>query len=273
MGELASRTPDGLLTAGAAARRLGVAPITIQRWVDDGTLKAHRSAGGHRRIHIREVRKRLATLQSDDDRTLASTWLDTLLTGDPAQTSRYLRRARWRHRSWAGVASEVSRAMVELGERWQSGRCAVFEEHFATETLRRAITASAAGYPSRRNARSALLTMVPGERHTIGLSLAELVLADHGWRCVWIGEGPPAAELPRMIATLTPDLCIVAARFDTKPRALRAIERRLPRAVAAGGGRLVLAGAARWAPAKRHHLCPTHADLERLLVQLHRRRP
>ena len=38
-----------MVSAGEAARRLGVAPATIQRWVDSGVLHAERTPGGHRR--------------------------------------------------------------------------------------------------------------------------------------------------------------------------------------------------------------------------------
>ena len=48
------------VSAGEAARRLGVAAATIQRWVDKGLLHAERTPGGHRRIHVAELRRLIA---------------------------------------------------------------------------------------------------------------------------------------------------------------------------------------------------------------------
>lgn len=268
LSPLASR---GLVTAGEAARRLGVAPITIQRWVDEGSMRARRTAGGHRRIPVAEIRKRLMSARPGDIRHDLADWLDVLMAGDPNEVVRLLRLARARAGRWAAVADRIAPVLVELGELWQGGDCSVFEEHIATEALRRAAAACATERQRRRGERvapRALLTTVPGERHTLGLSLAELVLAEHGWRGIWVGEGPPATEIPSMVAKLAPDLCIVAAPFDAQPKALRTVQRSVARAVAASGGRLVLAGQARWRPMTSGYRCRTFLELDGVLAGL-----
>jgi excisionase family DNA binding protein len=267
MAALQSPTSNGLVTAGEAARRLGVAPITIQRWVDDGSMRAVRTAGGHRRIPVMEIRKRLAASRPAADRQRLTERLDVQLSGDAAAAARLLRRARTRGGSWVQVADEAAQVIVELGDLWQAGDCSVFEEHMATEALRRAAAACAADLPLPPGARRALLTTAPGERHTLGLSLAELVLAERGWHGVWVGEGPPATEIAAMVAGLAPDLCIVAAPFDMQPKALRTLQRSLVRAVSATGGQLVLAGQARWSPMKTGYTCRTFAELDGVLAE------
>jgi excisionase family DNA binding protein len=263
-----SATSSGLVTAGEAARRLGVAPITIQRWVDDGSMRAVRTAGGHRRIPMMEIRKRLAGSRSGADRQRMTEWLDVLLSGDAGAVARLLRRRRTSLGGWVLVADEAAQVIVELGDLWQAGDCSVFEEHMATEALRRASAACAAELPVRRDARRALLSTAPGQRHTLGLSLAELVLAERGWRSVWIGEGPPATEMAAMVSELAPHLCIVAAPFDLQPKALRALQRSLVRAVSAAGGHLLLAGQARWTSMKSGYRCRTFAELDGVLGEL-----
>lgn len=267
MTALSPSASTGLVTAGEAARRLGVAPITIQRWVDEGSMRARRTVGGHRRIPVAEIRKRLATSRSGTDRQHLKAWLDGLLSGETREVARLLRRARAHGGCWAHVADEVGQVIVELGELWQAGDCSVFEEHMATEALRRA-TAACVAVPRRRGTRRALLTTAPGQRHTLGLSLAELVLAEHGWHSIWIGEGPPAEEIPAMVAGLAPDLCIVAASFDTPPKTLQALQRSLVRAVSASEGILVLAGQARWRPMKSGYRCRTFSELDHALAEL-----
>lgn len=261
---------SSLLTAGEAAQRLGVAPITIQRWVDAGALRAKRTAGGHRRILLRDVRKRLAALRSPVEQRRLTAWLEGLLSGESAEVADLLKRSRLRIGGWAGVADEVSHVIVELGDLWQAGGCSVFEEHLATEALRRAAATCADMLPRRRRARRALLTTAPGERHTLGLSLAELVLAERGWRSLWIGEGPPAPEIPAMVTRLAPDLCVVAASASTEPKTLRTLQRSLVRAVSSRGCRLVLAGQGRWSPATSVYRCRTFEEFDRLLSRFPR---
>jgi excisionase family DNA binding protein len=268
MAALSSSTSSSVVTAGEAARRLGVAPITIQRWVDEGAMRAVKTAGGHRRIPVVEIRKRLAASRSRSDRDRMTEWLAALLSGEAGEVAGLLRHARERNGCWARVADEVAQAIVELGERWQTGDCSVFEEHMATEALRRAAAGCAAELSSPRDSRRALLTTAPGQRHTLGLSLGELVLAEHGWRSVWIGEGPPATEIPAMVSGVSPDLCVVAAPFDLQPKMLRTVQRGYQRAVAATGGLLLLAGQARWAPTKHGYRCRTFEELDSVLVEL-----
>ncbi len=73
-----------MVSAGEAARRLGVAPATIQRWVDGGLLHAERTPGGHRRIPVAELRRVIAASRRHDQSGPLTDWLDVLLTGDPA---------------------------------------------------------------------------------------------------------------------------------------------------------------------------------------------
>jgi len=231
-------------------------------------MRARTTAGGHRRIPVAEVRKRIVTLRSAAERQRLTAWLDGLLSGESSEVARLLRLARERGGGWASVADEVAQVVVELGELWQAGDCSVFEEHMATEALRRATVACSAEMARRRTSRRALLTTAPGQRHTLGLSLAELVLAQHGWRSIWIGEGPPAEEISAMVAGLAPELCIVAAPFDASPQALRALQRILVRAVSGSGGILVLAGQARWSPVKSGYRCRTFLELDDALAEL-----
>jgi excisionase family DNA binding protein len=48
------KVPESFSTA-TVARRLGVSTPTVQRWVDQGHLKAWKTVGGHRRVDARSV--------------------------------------------------------------------------------------------------------------------------------------------------------------------------------------------------------------------------
>lgn len=50
---------DDIFTTHDAGRILGIHPFTVGRWIDQGLLKAHRTAGGHRRVRGPELRRYL----------------------------------------------------------------------------------------------------------------------------------------------------------------------------------------------------------------------
>ncbi len=208
------------VATGAAARILGVSPVTIQRWVDAGILNAERTAGGHRRIPVAELRKVLKSVaQANSSSCNPEDWYKIFSTTDPMFTKRKLITARNRCGSWAELADEIAASLTDLGTRWETGACLVFEEHLASETLRRALTSHVLDLLSpRRDLPTALLLTVEGERHTLGLALAEPVLIEAGWLPLLIGEGPPAAELEAMILTLRPNLLILTGTAGLKKK-------------------------------------------------------
>jgi excisionase family DNA binding protein len=235
-----------IVSVGEAARRLGVTPATIQRWVDRGLLHAERTPGGHRRIYVTEVRRLIAA-----NRTVAlsgpmANWLDVLMAADPLEVRAALLAARQRSASWAEVVDEVASALAEIGRRWEDGSCQVFEEHAATEALRRAAAACVSELYPGGDAPSAALLTVEGERHTLGLSLAELVFAEAGWRSIWIGEGPPAEELEALVRKFKPHLLSASASAASPPAAIVRYQSNLMRSASTAQTPLVLAGSGGW---------------------------
>lgn len=63
-------SPNTPVTTGAAARALGIASTTLQRWAHAGLVKpALRTAGGHFRWNIEELRRQLNQLPEQDPQT------------------------------------------------------------------------------------------------------------------------------------------------------------------------------------------------------------
>ncbi len=148
--------------------------------------------------------------------------------------------------SWADTADELASAFDEIGRRWEAGACRIFEEHAATEAVRRAAAACVAEMRYRDDAPATALFTVEGERHTLGLALAELVVAEAGSRPIWVGEGPPAEELGALVARFKPQTLLVAASPATPPKAVAAYEKALRDVARTTGVDLILAGAGHW---------------------------
>jgi excisionase family DNA binding protein len=256
---------ESLVSAGEAARRLGVSPATVQRWVDNGILHAERTPGGHRRIYVTELRRLIAANRPVLLSAPLANWLDVLLRSDSGEVKSALIAARRAARNWAEVAEEIASAIAELGRRWEIDDCRVFEEHAATESLRRAAATVANEIHRAKDAPRAVLFTVQGERHTLGLSLAELVLGEAGWRSSWIGEGPPLQELQELVIGLKPDLFVVSASTTSPTAAISEYQAELVRVAKSANARLVLGGSAPWSVNRKHR-----AKILRSFTELHR---
>jgi excisionase family DNA binding protein len=253
------------VSAGEAARRLGVAPATIQSWVDSGVLHAERTAGGHRRIYVTEVRRLIASARPAVLGGPLADWLETLLSGDPRKVRAALLAARERAATWAEVADEVASAIAEMGREWEAGGCQVFEEHAATEALRRGIALCVVEMPCPRVAPTVAFFTVEGERHTLGLSLAELVFAEAGWRIFWLGEGPPAEELGPLVAKLEPDLVVVSASSITPRAAIAKYQAELLRVADKTGIEVAFGGSGAFAPTPKARRLVAFQELQSFL--------
>jgi len=253
-----------MVSAGEAARRLGVAPATIQRWVDSGVLHAERTPGGHRRIYVTELRRLIAASRPAETAGPVAEWCDVLMTGNPARVKAALIASRQQTGNWADTADEVAAAIAEIGRRWEAGDYQIFEEHATTEALRRAAAACVSEMHVGDGAPSATLLTVENERHTLGLTLAELVLAEARWRPVWIGEGPPADDLQSLVNKLKPDLLVVSASSVTSTKAVARYQAELGH-IATAGNVVVLAGSGAWAPISNMQRLITFKDLRAFL--------
>ena len=92
-------------------------------------------------------------------------------------------------------------AMTLVGERWESGRWSVAEEHLASRTLMRALERIRPQLgPEQRVGPLAVLAGVAGEHHMLGLICLEQVLAEDGWTVVNMGADLPASDLGAFVA-------------------------------------------------------------------------
>jgi DNA-binding transcriptional MerR regulator len=83
--------------------------------------------------------------------------------------------------------------IVRVGNEWFEGRLEVFQEHAITSLLDSALATVTAEY--RTSGRPILLAPAPGDRHTLGLRLLELVLTGAGARCLRLLDALPATQM------------------------------------------------------------------------------
>jgi len=116
----------------------------------------------------------LQLLRSDDSRALGE-WMDQAVA----------------RRGLEHFILHVARPLASaMGEAWESGSLAVFEEHILTQHLERAIHAAMRPLPVVQQWPRVLLATVDPERHTLGLLMVNALLALVGTPCVWLGPTP-----------------------------------------------------------------------------------
>ncbi len=137
--------------------------------------------------------------------------------------------------------------LVDTGAAWQQGVERVWEEHFASATVRTIVEAL---YPEVVRAhdevacdgRRVLLACPSGEQHDLGLRMVADRFALAGWDVDYLGADTPTEEIVDAAQTLDSDLVVLSASTHFNRVLLRTVvdevQRRLP------GVRLAVGGAA-----------------------------
>lgn len=161
---------------------------------------------------------RFARPGSFDQATLVRSYLDALRAADVAGAYRISSGALERGMSLAALYQRViTPAMHELGRLWEEGAITIADEHLATAVTNRVLSAIRPLQPLEQPPRSAsgkplaLLALVQGEQHTLGLRMAADLLEDGGYRVAYLGADVPTEALLQAVRTLSPDLLALSA--------------------------------------------------------------
>lgn len=239
-----------LLTSAEVAKILGVTAMSVKRWAEMGLLRSARSAGSNRRFDPVEVERFLkdqtGAVQPDNGPDVEG-WVELLLSDcDAHQLLATVYAERARLGAWWKVAESLSAVLEEIGERWAEGTLSILEEHVATERLARVLAQVSDQLPARPGAPRLLLTTAEGEEHTLGLSLAEMVIREQGWPVLWAGRRVPVSEIVAHVASGSVDAVAVSASSVADPGDLLAQTERLGAICRAGEVQLLLGGSGPW---------------------------
>ncbi len=208
------------------ARALGVGVSTVKRWVDEGILPAHKTAGGHRKLLVADVLRLvregdfpqldLSELQFAaktkgrlEPKSLSQQLLSALKRGD-GDTIRSLIHGAYR----SGVAMEtladfvIAPAMNQLGHEWEAGRIEVLHEHRGTQLCVSALyeLKSVLETQADRGRPLAVGGSPELDYYVLANLLAEMVLLDAGWRATDLGPHTPISSFRQALAELRPRL-------------------------------------------------------------------
>ncbi len=98
-----------------------------------------------------------------------------------------------------GLRAFIHQVMVPanriVGEAWNSGELAVYEEHLYTEMLTGLVRQSLAEIPGGRQSPRIMLTTLPGEQHSLGLLMVEALLRMGGAEVIPFGIEMPFRDI------------------------------------------------------------------------------
>jgi methanogenic corrinoid protein MtbC1 len=104
------------------------------------------------------------------------------------------------------VRSVVTRAQVDIGRLWETGRCSVADEHAATAVAEQAMALLRRPVPRLQSARRRIvLACAPGEWHSFPARLAGDLAERVGVEVVSLGASCPAEHLGVFLQQVRPD--------------------------------------------------------------------
>ncbi len=266
------------------AHALGVSESSIKRWVDDGTIRSARTAGGHRRIPrvdaLRFVRATRASVVHPeilglaavvDQRSVAvadgaEVFADLLMRGAGLQARGLLEAWYLGGESLAAIIDGPLRSALDrIGELWHADRAdGIFLEHRALQICVLALSQLSLLVPVAAGAPVAVGGAAAGDPYLLPSMAAALVLAGEGFATVDLGADVPEESLTAAMTRLAPRLVWLSVSAVGDGR----VEQHVGRLVAAAaardaqvmiGGRAVAALSLR--PAAHLHLGGSMAEL------------
>lgn len=257
-----------ILSTVDVARLFNVTETTVKRWADDGTLRCHKTPGGHRKYPMRNIvefaeRNKfepagvLALPAQDDlgasiqrailDRSfpsLVKVFVEKALS--PDRTDLYLLFSfLYEHRIalWEIYDYVLCPGMREIGEHWQRGEIGINQEHRTSyETLDALARLQSEIYIKPDNGKSVVFACPGEELHEIGLRSAAYVFEAEGWTTHYIGARTPTDAVISAIQDLRPSLLALSVTCPNDPeRSLEGL-RHLSAKVRAMGVSIIVGG-------------------------------
>lgn len=284
--------PPRYLSTAQAAAALRVGVSTIKRWVDEGVLPAHRTAGGHRKLLHSEVLA-LAREGKLGNVDLGPLLLDTrskrrgplkvaeltaelqraITEGTAELIQAMLLRAYQAGMPLEALADQVIAPVMErLGHDWETRQIDVWQEHRGTQICTAALY-ELFGHIAPRTEQQRPLAVgagPEGDPYHLALLLAQLALIDAGWRVVNLGPNTPFASLTHAVHHLRPRLVWISASHLPNPERFVREYAMFQQAASGQGAALAVGGAALGTEIRKRLNYTMHGDGLTQLVQFAR---
>lgn len=158
----------------------------------------------------------------DEQSQLAAKYLLKILEGNSQEAIKSILEAQQNGLSMEDTYMVLMRAQNQIGEMWHRAEVSVAEEHYVTNTTRRAMSVLA--YFAQRkpaNGLTVVSSAVAGNNHDIGVRAISDFFEFDGWRAVCTGGDNPPEEVAKVILAFDASLVLISAALPTQLRATR----------------------------------------------------
>ena len=216
---------------------LGVSVTTVKRWVDDGTLPAHRTAGGHRKLLAGDILRAVrdgnlpnadlsklfpgaGSANSLDVPTVYAKFIEAIAKVDPDAIREHIHAAYRGGMMIDAIADQlISPALKYVGQQWKKKKMDVHQEHRVTQSCVGAIYELRAFL--RINVelvRPIAVGGAPEHDHFILASLlSKLTLIENGWDAINLGPHTPMSAFHAALEELSPQLVWISVSHIAYP--------------------------------------------------------
>ena len=221
----AQKHHDGLYPIGTVPEITGVNAVTLRAWERRyGLIQPERTPKGHRMYSQTDMEKiqlildqlgngiaisRVAESLTTPDRSknaTADTWhgyqarmIDAISQFDENVLDSIYNEAMSLYPVDIITVQLLAPLLITLGERWQTTKGSVAEEHFFSVFMRNKLGARFHHRNMRNTGPCLVAACLPGEQHEFGLLLFALAAHARGYRLILLGANMPLDELPHVV--------------------------------------------------------------------------
>lgn len=206
------------------AQAIGVSESSLKRWCDKGLIDTHRTAGGHRRLLLREVldfiREKGYTLEDPQLlglpaglgqgeaslEKLRDPFYQALKQGDEMQCRRIVLDLFLAKTSVSSICDQlIAPSMHTVGAHWECGAIEVYQERRGCEIIEHCMYELRGLLPSPPpNAPRAMGGTPATDPYRLPTLMVEMTLRERGWQADNLGTNLPAESLSQAIQDINP---------------------------------------------------------------------
>ena len=158
---------------------------------------------------------------------LALAYLAALRSGDEAEAQTLLLHALQdgKFATTELIDDVLTAALREMGRLWHGSEVTVAEEHFVSQSSQRMLVRILDRAPKApRRGKTALLTTVAGDNHSLGIQFVAAHFELKGWRTICLGANTPSEDIASLANSLSAHIVVLGTTIDTQvPSLLEAI--------------------------------------------------
>ncbi|WP_397569298.1 B12-binding domain-containing protein [Schlesneria sp. T3-172] len=214
---------DQFLSPKQAASALQVSESSLRRWCDQGLLEIVRTAGGHRKIPIREIVQfarskglslspaevslQVSATRDTPPETWASLFADALLSTDSLAARRFLMELFNSGMEVSEICDNVIAAAFHIiGDRWSCDSIDVYQERRSCEIVTKIMHEIRGFQQSPLPNRMAIGGTLSHDYYSIPTAMVDLVLSAERYRTENLGTSLPASSFVRAVHDLQPQI-------------------------------------------------------------------